>query len=515
MRSLAVSLWFVFLTFPIVVIRISPVNGEIIWRFQNAVLLGTGVFLLSFVWRALLVWKGISTAQDSDLAALFIFLKNTRNKDRCIGLGLLVAGCLPLLALMADLLTGGGKTTSGIVPLLLSGGAALAASCGAACCFYGKRQHATTLLRSYADKAGKPGAMRALLAAAAAVVLLLMPFAMDMYQINVMASTFIWIMLGLGLNIVVGHAGLLVLGYVAFYAVGAYAYAVVNANFGNDYVGFWLMLPLGGFLAATAGILLSLPVLRLRGDYLAIVTLGFGEIIRIILEGGSISLAPVGAFISLFTEARLPAWMFTPLDLGGPAGISNIPYPGFFGMKLGIDASIHFVYYIALALVILTAAAVARLRDSRIGRSWLALREDETACEAMGINTVSAKLSAFALGACWAGFGGVLFAAKTTFINTTSFTFMESALILSVVVLGGLGSILGVALGACILILLPEYLRSFNEYRMLIFGASMVLMMVFRPQGLITPGAKKRSIAAVNGKALHCSGKRLQSGSGV
>ena len=343
-------------------------------------------------------------------------------------------------------------------------------------------------------------------------LLLPLPFAMDMYQVNVMASAFIWIMLGLGLNIVVGQAGLLVLGYVAFYAVGAYAYAIVNIHFGNDFIGFWIMLPIGGLLAALAGILLSLPVLRLRGDYLAIVTLGFGEIVRVFLEGGSVSLAPVASFISLFTDAALPAWMTTPLEFGGPAGISNIPYPGFFGMKLSMDSSIRFVYYIALALVVLTMIAVARLRDSRLGRSWIALREDEIACEAMGINKVSAKLSAFALGACWAGFGGVLFAAKTTFINPTSFTFMESALILSVVVLGGLGSILGVALGACILILLPEYLRSFNEYRMLIFGASMVLMMVFRPQGLITPKAKKRVIAGVNDQTLREAGFLRKSG---
>jgi len=167
-------------------------------------------------------------------------------------------------------------------------------------------------------------------------------------------------------------------------------------------------------------------------------------------------------------------------------------------MKIGMDDSIRLVYYIALGMALLTIIAVGRLRDSRVGRTWIALREDEIACEAMGINKVTTKLSAFALGACWAGFGGVLFASKTTFINPSSFTFMESALILSVVVLGGLGSILGVVLGACILILLPEYLRSFNEYRMLLFGACMVLMMVFRPQGLITPKAKKRVIRGIS-----------------
>lgn len=506
LRSLAVSLWFMFLTFPLMGITISPINGEVIWRFQNVLMLGLGIFVLSFVWRALLVWKGIATARESDMEGLFRFLADERNKDACIGLAAIIAGCLPLAVVAWDMLAPGGKGEHGLPPLLIAGAIALAAVSFGLSCLLGRRKTVTARVGASAARLGEAGTPRFLALLALLALLLPLPFAMDMYQVNVMASAFIWIMLGLGLNIVVGQAGLLVLGYVAFYAVGAYAYAVVNMHFGNDFIGFWIMLPVGGLLAAVAGILLSLPVLRLRGDYLAIVTLGFGEIVRVFLEGGSVSLAPVASFISLFTDAALPAWMTTPLEFGGPAGISNIPYPGFFGMKLSMDSSIRFVYYIALALVVLTMIAVARLRDSRLGRSWIALREDEIACEAMGINKVSAKLSAFALGACWAGFGGVLFAAKTTFINPTSFTFMESALILSVVVLGGLGSILGVALGACILILLPEYLRSFNEYRMLIFGASMVLMMVFRPQGLITPKAKKRVIAGVNDQTLRDAG---------
>lgn len=505
-RSLLVSLWFMFLTFPLLGIKISPINGEVIWRFQNVIALGIGVFFLSFVWRALLVWKGIFTAQESDLVGLFSFLERERNKDRCIGLAVMIVGCLPLSVIALEFFEATGKNAPGVTAFLITCGIACAALSIAIPSFLGKRRIVTERLGAAATRLGEPGAARVLVVVALMALLLPLPFAMDMYQVNVMASAFIWIMLGLGLNIVVGQAGLLVLGYVAFYAVGAYAYAICNAHFGNDFIGFWIMLPLGGLLAAGAGILLSLPVLRLRGDYLAIVTLGFGEIVRVFLEGGSVSLAPFASLISLFTDAALPAWMTTPLDFGGPAGIANIPYPGFFGMKLSMDNSIRFVYYIALALVILTMVAVTRLRDSRIGRSWFALREDEIACEAMGINKVTTKLSAFALGACWAGFGGVLFAAKTTFINPTSFTFMESALILSVVVLGGLGSILGVALGACVLILLPEYLRSFNEYRMLIFGASMVLMMVFRPQGLITPKAKKRFIAGVNDGTLQEAG---------
>lgn len=498
-RSLLVSLWFMFLTFPIMVIKVSPLDGAVIWRFQNALYLGIGVFLLSFVWRAMLVVKGVSTPEEADLVWLFNALENPRLKDFCIGLALLLCGLVPVLYIAHDAYTHPNAKEG--PPYIALGIAALWA---VALCYaglnslFGKREQVFSQARSISRTLSEPGKGRMTVITLLLVILIPLPYFMDLYRVNVLATTFIWIMLGLGLNIVVGQAGLLVLGYVAFYAVGAYSYAVLNIHFGSELVGFWMLLPIGGLFAALAGILLSLPVLRLRGDYLAIVTLGFGEIVRVTLEGGSLSLAPVAWFVSLFTDGPLPAWLTTPLDIGGPAGIGGIPYPGFFGYKISMDDSIRLVYFIGLALAVLTIIAVGRLRDSRLGRSWIALREDEIACEAMGINKVSAKLSAFALGACWAGFGGVLFAAKTSFINPASFTFMESALILSVVVLGGLGSILGVVLGACILILLPEYLRSFNEYRMLIFGASMVLMMVFRPQGLITPQPKKRIIAGVN-----------------
>lgn len=497
-RSLLVSLWFMVLTFPVLAIKISPLDGGIIWRFRNVLYLGAGVFLLSFVWRAMLVVKGISTPEEADMAGLFAVLKKSAAKDNLLGAAALILGLAPLGPAVSAARRASGGAPFPYVPLALA--AAFAAIClyVAFNSFRGRREYVLSRFSGRAKGLGEPGAARNSLLLALAALLLPLPWVVDIYRVNVLATTFIWIMLGLGLNIVVGQAGLLVLGYVAFYAVGAYSYAVLNTLFGSDVIGFWTFLPLGGLFAAIAGILLSLPVLRLRGDYLAIVTLGFGEIVRIAIEGGSVSLAPFAWLISLFTSAPLPAWLTAPLELGGPAGIGGIPYPGFFGMKLGMDDSIRFVYYIALALAVLTVIAVARLRDSRLGRSWIALREDEIACEAMGINKVSAKLSAFALGASWAGFGGVLFAAKTTFINPASFTFMESALILSVVVLGGLGSILGVILGACVLILLPEYLRSFNEYRMLIFGASMVLMMVFRPQGLVSPKARKRIIAGVN-----------------
>ena len=299
--------------------------------------------------------------------------------------------------------------------------------------------------------------------------MLLMPLLSSIYQTNIMISALLYVMLALGLNIVVGLAGQLVLGYVAFYAVGAYAYALLHQFLGW---GFWLCLPVGGFLAVLFGLGLGFPVLRLRGDYLAIVTLGFGEIVRLTLLN----------------------W---PSLTGGPAGISNIPRPGLFGLEMDINTSTIYIYYLVLAAVALTIIVISRLKNSRVGLALQALREDEIACEAMGIDITRVKLSAFALGSCWAGFAGVIFAAKTTYINPSSFGFMESAMILSMVVLGGMGSIAGVVIAAMILILAPEYLRAFSEYRMLLFGAIMVVMMIFRPQGLISGERRRYRIRAL------------------
>ncbi len=289
------------------------------------------------------------------------------------------------------------------------------------------------------------------------LLMVAMPMVSSIYQTNIMISALLYVMLGLGLNIVVGYAGQLVLGYVAFYAVGAYCYGLLNMYFD---IGFWIALPLGGLAAMIFGLILGFPVLRLKGDYLAIVTLGFGEIIRLVLENaGEITK--------------------------GPSGISGIDRPGLFGAELSVSGATIYAYYIVLVAVIITIIVVNRLKNSRVGLALQALREDEIACESMGIDLTRTKLSAFALGSCWAGFAGVIFAAKTTFINPASFTFLESAMVLSIVVLGGMGSTAGVVLGAFILILAPEYLRAFSEYRMLIFGMVMVLMMIFRPQGLI------------------------------
>lgn len=295
---------------------------------------------------------------------------------------------------------------------------------------------------------------------AAFLLIALFPLFVSSYQTNIMTNALLYVMLGLGLNIVVGLAGLLDLGYVAFYAVGAYLYALLNHHFG---ISFWLALPLGAALASIFGILLGIPVLRLKGDYLAIVTLGFGEIIRLILENWD----------KVFF---------------GPSGISHISRPSFFGietMETSVHHAIVFMYYIVALLVLLTIFFVRRLKNSRIGRALLALKEDEIACQAMGIDKMRTKLTAFALGATWAGMAGVIFAAKTTFINPASFTFMESAIILSIVVIGGMGSVPGVIIGAFFLVLLPEYFRELGDYRMLVFGASMIVIMVFKPQGLI------------------------------
>jgi len=381
-KGLLTSLWFVFLTFPIVVIKVDPIEKTIFWRWQNALYMAIGTF------------------------CVYLLVKYYRHRKEQ----------------QTD--NGGNLEQTG----------------------------------SFIHRALQNPLQRKILISVLAVIALIFPHFFSTYQTNVMTTALMYVVLGLGLNIVVGLAGLLDLGFVAFYAVGAYTYALLNMHFG---LGFWTVLPLGGLIAATFGILLGFPVLRLRGDYLAIVTLGFGEIIRLILENW-------GEFSQ------------------GPSGISNISRPGFFGIEFGLEQSIVYTYYLMILLVIVTIFVVNRLQDSRIGRAWIALREDEIACQAMGIDKRKTKLVAFSLGAFWAGIVGVMFAAKTTFINPASFTFLESAIILSIVVLGGMGSIVGVVIGALILILMPEYLRALSEYRMLAFGGILVCMMIFRPQGLIS-----------------------------
>jgi branched-chain amino acid transport system permease protein len=377
-RSFFVALWFVLLTFPIAVIRVNTIEKIIVWRWINIVYIGSGSFVLAFLWHH------FSNQQKSAVSANPVTKPNVQQ-------------------------------------------------------FF---QEA---------KIYRPAIF------AVAIFAVIFPFVFSHYQINIMTTALIYVMLGLGLNIVVGQAGLLNLGYVAFYAIGAYSYALLNHHLG---IGFWVALPIGALIAALSGILLGLPVLRLRGDYLAIVTLGFGEIIRLILENWN-------------------SFSF------GPSGISNIPRPGFFGINLSLEQSAIYMYFLLVGLCLVSIFVVLRLQNSRIGRALVALREDELACQAMGIDKTKIKLTAFALGATWAGMAGVLFAAKTTFINPASFTFLESVMILSIVVLGGMGSITGVIVAALVIILSQEYLRIFSDYRMLIFGAALVAMMIFRPQGII------------------------------
>jgi branched-chain amino acid transport system permease protein len=351
-KSLLVSLWFMFLTFPIMVIRVNTVENIVEWRWVNLLMVGLGSFLLSTLWRYLIKRKeqGI---QKIETGIARVTLSQRLLKDRRF--------TIPALA-------------------------------------------------------------------AVSVVAIAFPFVFSIYQTNIMITAMIYVLLGLGLNIVVGVAGLLDLGYAAFYAVGAYSYALLNYHFG---FGFWTVLLIGAGLAALFGIILGFPVLRLRGDYLAIVTLGFGEIIRLIMENWN-------------------AFSF------GPSGIANIPRPGFFGVEMNIEQTTIYIYFLMIALSLFTIFVVNRLQNSRIGRAWIALREDEVACQAMGIDKRKTKLMAFSLGATWAGFAGVVFAAKTTFINPASFTLWESINILCVVVLGGMGSIGGGIVGACTLVLLPE-----------------------------------------------------------
>jgi branched-chain amino acid transport system permease protein len=285
-------------------------------------------------------------------------------------------------------------------------------------------------------------------------LLLIVPFLFRDYFIDVAILAGIYIILALGLNVVVGFTGLLNLGFVAFYAIGAYSYALLNTRFGLD---FWSALPFSVMLTSVAGFLLAIPALRLKGDYLAIVTLGFGEITRLILNNWD-------------SVTR------------GPNGISGIAPPVVMAISLG---KLSFYYYLVLIFVAVTVIITRRVYLSRIGRAWVAIREDEIASSAMGINATLYKLYACAFGAFWAGLAGAVFAGKMQFVSPESFTFMESVLILCMVILGGLGSIAGVIAGALILVLLPEVLREVQLYRMLALGVGLVLLMVFRPQGLL------------------------------
>ncbi len=295
----------------------------------------------------------------------------------------------------------------------------------------------------------------------------------------------IYVMLAWGLNIVVGLAGLLDLGYVAFYAVGAYSYALLSQHFG---LSFWVLLPLAGILAAFWGIILGFPVLRLRGDYLAIVTLAFGEIIRLVLiNWTSVTKGTFG--VSGIPKATL---------FGIPFDASPDGFAALFGLPLSSSYYKIFLYYLILLLALATAFVTLRLRRMPIGRAWEALREDEVACRSLGINTTTTKLTAFSLGAMFGGFAGAFFAARQGFVSPESFVFLESAVILAIVVLGGMGSLTGIAIAAAVMVGGTEILREltflkqvFGQdftpelYRMLFFGLAMVIVMIWKPRGFV------------------------------
>lgn len=305
---------------------------------------------------------------------------------------------------------------------------------------------------------------------------LIFPFLGSRSQIDLATLVLIYVMLGLGLNIVVGLAGLLDLGYVGFYAVGAYTYAMLAQYFG---IGFWTGLVAAGVMAAFFGFILGFPVLRLRGDYLAIVTLGFGEIIRILLNNlTDITGGPRGI-------GSIPKPTLFDLEFSRRASEGSQTFHEFFGIAFNSNHRVMFLYLLALVLVLITVFVINRLIRMPIGRAWEAMREDEIACRALGMNPTNIKLSAFTIGATFAGFAGSFFAARQGFISPESFTFIESAIILAIVVLGGMGSQIGVILAAIVMTVLPEMAREFNEYRMLLFGLMMVLMMIWRPQGLL------------------------------
>ena len=361
-------------------------------------------------------------------------------------------------------------------------------------------------------KALPPGALVALIVYPAMILALTGGSGALKWIDNFGIQILIYVMLAWGLNIVVGLAGLLDLGYVAFYAVGAYSYAllatqVIPATFPQLGVwAFWICLPVAGLLAALWGVILGFPVLRLRGDYLAIVTLAFGEIIRLVLIN----------------------WKEFS---NGYEGISSIPRPTFFGIPFNASSSgfsatfglefspvyrTVFLYYVILAMALLTAWVSLRLRKLPVGRAWEALREDEIACRSLGINTVNTKLTAFAVGAMFGGFAGSFFAARQGFISPESFTFMESAVILAIVVLGGMGSLLGTAFAAVAMIGGTELLRELEwmklifgptfdptQYRMLLFGLAMVAIMIWKPRGFV--GTRTPSVFLKESRAISSS----------
>jgi branched-chain amino acid transport system permease protein len=305
------------------------------------------------------------------------------------------------------------------------------------------------------DRWGRLRAVAVLLVVGAAVIAAMLHA--PTYYVRVADMVLIYMLLGMGLNMVVGYAGLLDLGFVAFYAIGAYSYAILASGQFDIHLPFGLVLIIGGALAGIAGVLLGIPVLRLRGDYLAIVTLGFGEIIRLFLNN-----------LDRLTN--------------GPQGISRIDQPHIFGFALTTPQDF---FWLLLPLVAVAFTIVWRIENSILGLGWAAIREDQDAARGIGIDTTFAKLLAFGLSAILGGFAGVIFAGFQRFVDPVSFTFWESLTVVLIVVIGGLGNLVGVLVGAATLIILPELLRGYSEYRMLLYGLALVVVILLRPRGLI------------------------------
>jgi len=315
-----------------------------------------------------------------------------------------------------------------------------------------------------------------LLAAAA-----IFPLFADNYMIDVGITCLIYVCLGLGLNIVVGLCGLLDLGYIAFYAVGAYTYSLLNLTYG---VSFWAALPIGIVLGMVVGCIIGYPTLKMRGDYLAIVTMGFGEIVRLVLNNwDSLTAGPNGLF-----GMKRPALYYPSFAEDG------------FAWAAYYLKSLPALYYLILTIAILTIIAVRRLDHSRVGRAWIAIREDEVAAELSGVPTTWIKLLAYALGAAFASVAGAFFAAKLSYTNPNFFLFMESCIVLCIVVLGGVGSIPGIVVAAFVLIAAPELFRGLENYRMLAFGGIMTTMMIIKPEGLIPASRRRRELHEANEK---------------
>jgi len=311
------------------------------------------------------------------------------------------------------------------------------------------------------------------------LLLILLPWMVGQFLSQAFFLIGLYIMMGLGLNIVVGYAGLLDLGYVAFYAMGAYTMGILTSTgpLGQGDLNFWIALPVAAVVGVFFGLILGFPVLRMRGDYLAIVTLGFGEIIRIL--------------------ATSDWWKSFQ---GGPQGILHIPYPEFFGIAMNKP---EMMYYLVIAGSLLAAFVTIRLRESRLGRQWMAMREDEDVAEAMGINLVQTKLLAFSIGAAFSALAGAIFAARLGNIFPHSFNLIVSINALALIIVGGLGSIPGVIVGSLILVGLPELLREFTEYRFLMYGILLIVMMLFRPEGFLPEAAHRRELRAGEEEVFH------------